>query len=89
MLPVIVNFLGWTGAACCTLGYLLVSTRIIDSNSWKYQMLNALGGIFLVTSALYNHDAPNTVANGLWALIGLTSLCRLFLFQSFKKSNHQ
>jgi hypothetical protein len=88
MFPIIVNFLGWIGVACCTLGYLLVSTRNIDSNGWKYQVLNAIGGIFLVASALYNHDAPNTVANGLWALIGLISLCRLFLFHSFKKSNH-
>lgn len=76
MLPKIIDVLGWVGVGCCTLGYLLLSTNTICSTGWKYQTLNTLGGTFLVMSAISNHDAPNMVANGLWALIGLTSIFR-------------
>lgn len=81
----IINFLGWIGVASCTSGYLLVSIGYLESRSWKYQLLNALGGLLLVTSAIYNHDTPNTVANGLWALIGFISLFKFGLFGTFKK----
>lgn len=80
-----INLLGWIGVACCTSGYLLVSLGYIHSNGWKYQLLNALGGLFLVISAFYNHDTPNTVANGLWALIGLISLIKFALQGAVKK----
>ncbi|MEH6305877.1 hypothetical protein RYH73_09500 [Olivibacter sp. CPCC 100613] len=81
-----INFLGWIGVASCTTGYLLVSVGYILSNSWKYQLLNAIGGLFLVISAVYNHDTPNTVANGLWALIGFVSLLKFSLLATSKKA---
>lgn len=82
----VVSFLGWIGVLCCTIGYLLVSIGKAYSHSWQYQLLNASGGIFLVISALYNHDTPNTVANAAWAVIGIVSLGRLLFGQLLRKT---
>lgn len=82
------TLIGWLGVACCTTAYVLISLQLLKTDTWLYQALNSIGGAFLVISAIFNHDAPNIVANGLWAVIGFVSLCRLFFLSSFRKHPH-
>lgn len=84
----VIKFLGWMGVLCCTSGYLLISINHDYSNRWQHQILNAFGGIFLLTSALYNHDTPNTVANAVWAVIGIISLSRIVFRLRVKRTSH-
>lgn len=77
----LITLIGWLGVLCCTTAYVLISLRLLKTETWLYQALNSIGGTFLVLSAVFNHDMPNMVANGLWAVIGLISLGRL-LFPS-------
>lgn len=68
------TFIGWSGVLFCTLGYLLLSLRVIKSDSIVFQLLNVLGGGCLAVTALDTDDLPNVAANLLWMCIGLYAL---------------
>jgi uncharacterized protein with PQ loop repeat len=70
--------IGWLGAVLCTLGYLLVSIKVIRAESLAFQLLNIFGGFCLSVTAIEASDLPNAAANLLWMLIGLVTLGRLF-----------
>lgn len=70
--------IGWLGVILCTIGYLLVSTKLIRAESVAFQLLNIVGGFCLSVIALEASDLPNAVANLLWMLIGIFTLGRLF-----------
>jgi hypothetical protein len=70
--------IGWLGAILCTLGYLLISAKIVRSESVVFQLLNIFGGFCLSTTAIEASDLPNAAANLLWMLIGIFALGRLF-----------
>lgn len=71
------TLIGWSGVIFCTLGYLLLSMKIIKSNSLSFQILNVLGGGCLTVTALETNDLPNVAANLLWMGIGLYALIGL------------
>ena len=67
---------GWLGVVLCTVGYLLLSTKVIKAESRVFQLLNIIGGLCLVTIAVDNNDMPNAAANLLWMFIGVYALGR-------------
>lgn len=71
MLQFILISIGWLGVVSCTLGYLLLSMKLVHSQSMLFQLLNIIGGLCLVVTALDNDDLPNMVANLLWMFIGV------------------
>lgn len=68
--------IGWAGVVFCTLGYLLLSLKILKAESRLFQLLNILGGLCLAATALNSHDFPNAAANVLWMFIGIYALGR-------------
>lgn len=76
MLKIIVVSLGWLGVICCTVGYLLLSMKVIKAESLSFQLLNIIGGLLLVATAVDSSDMPNAVANLLWMFIGIYALFR-------------
>ncbi|AOM76122.1 CBU_0592 family membrane protein [Pedobacter steynii] len=76
MLQTLFTCIGWLGVVFCTLGYFLLSVKIIKADSLIFQLLNIIGGLCLVTIALESDDMPNAVANLLWMFIGLYALGR-------------
>ena len=68
--------IGWLGVVLCTVGYLLLSTKVIKAESRSFQLLNIIGGLCLVSIAVDNNDMPNAVANLLWMFIGVYALGR-------------
>ncbi|WP_316821317.1 CBU_0592 family membrane protein [Pedobacter gandavensis] len=76
MFQIVISEIGWVGVVLCTLGYLLLSVKVLKADSLSFQTLNIIGGLCLVTSALHNSDMPNAVANGLWVLIGFYAVAR-------------
>lgn len=78
MFQIVITGMGWLGVILCTLGYLLLSLKVLTADSLNFQALNIIGGLCLVTSALQNSDMPNAVANLLWVFIGLYAIGRQF-----------
>ena len=76
MRQIMLTSIGWLGVVLCTVGYLLLSTKVIKAESWSFQLLNIIGGLCLVATAVDNSDMPNAVANLLWMFIGVYALGR-------------
>ncbi len=76
MKQIILTSIGWLGVVLCTVGYLLLSTKVIKAESRSFQLLNIMGGLCLVATAIDNNDMPNAVANLLWMFIGVYALGR-------------
>ena len=49
---------------------------MIKAESRSFQLLNILGGLCLVATAVDNSDMPNAVANLFWMFIGVYALGR-------------
>ncbi|MES2456232.1 MAG: hypothetical protein V4594_11840 [Bacteroidota bacterium] len=74
MFSILINTIGWLGVLLCTLGYLLLSMKVIKAESISFQLLNIIGGLFLVATAVETRDLPNAAANVLWMFIGVYAL---------------
>jgi uncharacterized membrane protein YfcA len=68
--------IGWLGVVLCTLGYLLLSMKMISAESRMFQLFNIFGGLCLATTAVNSSDLPNAAANLLWMFIGVYALNR-------------
>jgi len=68
--------LGWAGAGCLLLAYLMVSTRRLAAAGGAYQLLNLAGSAGLVVNAVVHHAWPSAALNLLWAAIGIAALAR-------------
>ncbi|MGK6349943.1 CBU_0592 family membrane protein [Parapedobacter sp. DT-150] len=71
-----ITAIGWLGFIFCTVAYLLLNTRMIRFDGALYQVLNAIGGLGLVISAIYFNDGPNIAANIVWVLIAVFGIFR-------------
>jgi len=76
MLHIIITSIGWLGVVLCTLGYLLLSMKKVGAESLTFQLLNIIGGLCLVATAIDSYDIPNAAANLLWMFIGVYALGR-------------
>lgn len=87
MLQIIISSIGWLGVVLCTLGYLLLSLKVVTPDSLSFQLLNIVGGLCLVTTALETNDLPNAMANLLWMFIGVYALGRRLRTQNAVRKN--
>ncbi|WP_242204504.1 CBU_0592 family membrane protein [Aestuariivivens insulae] len=68
------ELIGWVGAASYLLSYFLLSANKLKHNSVTYQLMNVLGGLFLVICAYDSKDKPNLFTNFVWMCIGVVAL---------------
>jgi hypothetical protein len=87
MRQIILASIGWLGVVLCTVGYLLLSMKVIKAESLGFQLLNIVGGLCLVATAIDSDDMPNAVANVLWMFIGVYALGRQLRTQSTARTN--
>jgi hypothetical protein len=87
MRQIILTSIGWLGVVLCTVGYLLLSTKVIKAESRSFQLLNIIGGLCLVATAVDSNDMPNAVANLLWMFIGVYALGRQLKTQGAARTN--
>ena len=87
MKQMILASIGWLGVILCTVGYLLLSMKVITAESRIFQLLNIIGGLCLVATAVDSDDMPNAVANLLWMFIGVYALGRRLLTQSLVRKD--
>jgi hypothetical protein len=77
MTKLIIEIVGWAGAALFLLSYVLVSTGRLQGQSRAYQWLNVVGAVGFVINSGWNGAYPSAAVNVIWALIGLVTLWQL------------
>ncbi len=73
---IVVNVIGWAGSVAVILAYALVSTRRVKGDSFPYQALNLVGGLFLIVNTLYYGAYPSSFVNLVWVGIATFALVR-------------
>lgn len=71
-----VDLLGWCGTFVYLLAYYLVSTHRLLPDSFTYQGMNLVGGLFLSINAWHHAAWPSLGVNLAWMLIALFVLLR-------------
>jgi hypothetical protein len=77
MTKFLVDSLGWVGAIALIAAYGCVSFRKIAADSTVYQILNALGSLFLIINTVYYHAYPSAFVNVVWIAIAITARLRI------------
>lgn len=69
---------GWIGVLLFIIAYLLLSLDILSADRLLYHLLNLLGGISLVINAIHISDPPTIVVNGVWGLIAIAAMIKIW-----------
>jgi hypothetical protein len=72
----IINIIGWLGSAAVIVAYVLVSTKRLQGDSVAYQLLNLIGGAFLVINTIFFGAYPSTFVNLVWIGIAIFAIVR-------------
>ncbi len=62
----LIDILGWIGAAGLLIAYALVSAKRVEGDSTGYQLLNAVGSIFLMINTIHYEAYPSAFLNLFW-----------------------
>ncbi|GGM58756.1 hypothetical protein GCM10010106_00610 [Thermopolyspora flexuosa] len=76
MIGLLVDVVGWVGAALLLAAYGLTSTGRIPGDGVVFQVLNLLGAVFLTVNTAYHHAWPSAMLNVAWIGIGIAALAR-------------
>ena len=76
-IPLYIDVIGWIGASCLLIAYLLISNGKLSANTYTYQVLNAFGSICLIINTYIYGTIPLVMLNSTWLLIGLHTLRKL------------
>ena len=83
MPPIVVEIIGWIGAAAILAGYFLFSVGKL-SNGIRYQLFNLIGAGGLLMNALVNQSWPFVILNAVWSATAVYALIGLA-----KKGRHE
>jgi hypothetical protein len=72
----LVNVLGWAGAACLLLAYGLASTGRVPAEGARFQVMNLGGALALTVNSSYYGAWPSAALNVVWIGIGVGALIR-------------
>ena len=73
---VLVNVVGWIGMACLIGAYVLVTLGRITGPGLTFQLMNLIGGGFLMVNSAYYGAWPSAALNVVWVVIGTVGLVR-------------
>ena len=68
----IIDILGWAGTILYLVAYGLISAKKVEGDSWVYQGLNIIAGVFLIINTFYLRAYPSAGLN--LALVGIAIL---------------
>ena len=75
---VIVNVVGWLGMALIS-AYALVTAGRIRGTGLPFQVMNLVGGAFLMVNSAWYGAWPSAALNLVWVVIGVVGLARAAL----------
>jgi hypothetical protein len=70
----IIDLLGWVGAALILIAYYLVSAKKVKGDSNMFQAMNLFGAIALMINTYAKGAIPSVVLNIFWAGIAVKAL---------------
>ena len=70
----IIEAIGWIGAALVIGGYVLITMGKVTARSYLFQGMNVLGATGIVINSAWNGAIPSVALNAVWALIGLAAI---------------
>ena len=73
----LVETVGWLGAALILLAYALLTAGRINAQSYAYQGMNVVGAAGFIVNSGWNGAIPSAALNVVWAGIGLFAMARL------------
>jgi hypothetical protein len=73
----VVEVVGWAGAALILLAYLLLSAGKLTGQSLIYQAMNVLGAAGFIVNGWWHRALPSAVLNILWLGIGVFASWRI------------
>ena len=75
-MKLLIEIIGWAGAATILAAYGLLSAGKLDSRSQLYQGMNIVGAAGFVINSGWNGALPSAVLNVIWIGIGIYALMR-------------
>lgn len=79
----LVDIIGYLGSFLIILAYALNSLEKIESSSVKYQMLNLIGGIFVLSNSWFYGAFPSVVISIFWVLVATISIYKVLFSVRF------
>lgn len=73
----LVDLLGWIGSAAILAAFGLNSFQKIKSDTLAFQLLNLVGGVFLIINSVAHKAYPFTLINSVWVLISIGALIKM------------
>ncbi len=71
---ILIDIVGWGGAAALLVAYALVSTRRVEGDSTAYQQLNLVGNVLLIVNTIYYGAYPSAFLNVVWGGIAIYAI---------------
>ena len=71
---ILIDIVGWVGAAALLVAYALVSTRRVEGDSTAYQQLNLVGSVLLIVNTIYYGAYPSAFLNVVWGGIAIYAI---------------
>lgn len=68
--------IGWLGTILVIYAYYLVSTKRVDGNNTRYQLLNLLGAVCVGINVFHQHAWPAVALQIIWGIISITTLIK-------------
>ncbi len=72
----LIDIVGWIGAAALLMAYAAVSTRRMEGDSAPYQLLNLGGSAFLMANSFFYGAYPSSMVNIVWISIAVFTMAR-------------
>jgi hypothetical protein len=85
----LIEVIGWLGAAVLLVAYGLVSYGWVGSRSLTYQALNIVGGLLLAINSGWHRAWPSVALNVIWTGIGVGSLVVAPRLRQEARQRHQ
>ncbi len=73
---VLIDALGWVGAAALLVAYGLVSMKRVRGDATSYQGLNLVGSVFVLANSFFYGAMPSVAVNAVWIAIACLTLGR-------------
>ena len=73
----LIETIGWYGMAAILLAYVLVSFKVIASDSVTFQLLNLTGALGVAVISLRQKAKQPAALNIIWAIVAAVALVKL------------
>ena len=72
----LIDVLGWVGTVLFLIAYALISLKKVEGDSFLYQGINLMAGLFLIVNSFYLGAYPSAALNVAWIGIAIFTLGR-------------